>query len=111
MHYRGVMDASLNEPVLLRREIGEVLAACVPGQHQGRTLREVSAEARVSLGYLSEVERGQKEASSELLGSICQALQVPLYVVLREVSDRIARAERSMVPDTVPDDWCAVSRH
>ena len=91
MHYRGVMDASLNEPVLLRREIGEVL-------------RAVSAEARVSLGYLSEVERGQKEASSELLGSICQALQVPLYVVLREVSDRIARAERSMVPDTVPDE-------
>ena len=102
MHYRGVMDASLNEPVLLRREIGEVLRAV--RQHQGRTLREVSAEARVSLGYLSEVERGQKEASSELLGSICQALQVPLYVVLREVSDRIARAERSMVPDTVPDE-------
>ena len=98
MHYRGVMDASLNEPVLLR----EVLRAV--RQHQGRTLREVSAEARVSLGYLSEVERGQKEASSELLGSICQALQVPLYVVLREVSDRIARAERSMVPDTVPDE-------
>ena len=94
MHYRGVMDASLNEPVLLRREIGEVL----------RAVRQVSAEARVSLGYLSEVERGQKEASSELLGSICQALQVPLYVVLREVSDRIARAERSMVPDTVPDE-------
>ena len=102
MHYRGVMDASLNEPVLLRREIGEVLRAV--RQHQGRTLREVSAEARVSLGYLSEVERGQKEASSELLGSICQALQVPLYVVLREVSVRIARAERSMVPDTVPDE-------
>lgn len=51
MHYRGVMDASLNEPVLLRREIGEVLRAV--RQHQGRTLREVSAEARVSLGYLS----------------------------------------------------------
>ena len=35
---------------------------------QGRTLREVSAAANVSLGYLSEVERGAKEASSEPKG-------------------------------------------
>ncbi|MBB6121952.1 transcriptional regulator with XRE-family HTH domain [Nocardiopsis algeriensis] len=62
-------------------------------QHQGRTLREVSADARVSLGYLSEVERGQKEASSELLSSICGALGVPLSQVLREVSDQLALAE------------------
>ena len=92
----------MNEPVQLRREICEVLRSL--RQNHGRTLRDVTAESRVSLGYLSEVELGQKEASSELLGSICQALQVPLYVVLREVSDRIARAERSMVPDTVPDE-------
>ena len=45
-----------------------------------------SSAARVSLGYLSEVERGQKEASSELLGSICDALDIPLSLVLREVS-------------------------
>ena len=70
-------------------------------QHQGRTLREVSGQARVSLGYLSEVERGQKEASSELLASICQA---PLSVVLREVSDRIAVTEGVTIPDTVPDE-------
>ncbi|MHB1803118.1 MAG: helix-turn-helix domain-containing protein, partial [Actinomycetes bacterium] len=49
--------------------------------------------ARVSLGYLSEVERGQKEASSELLGAICGALGVPLSWVLREVSDRLAMDE------------------
>jgi transcriptional regulator with XRE-family HTH domain len=54
----------------------------------------VSAAARVSLGYLSEVERGQKEASSELLGSICEALEVPLSTVLRDVSDNLALVEQ-----------------
>lgn len=87
---------------LLRREIGEVLRSL--RQSQSRTLREVSARARVSLGYLSEVERGQKEASSELLASICEALDVPLWVVMREVSERIALAEGVVIPDTVPDD-------
>jgi transcriptional regulator with XRE-family HTH domain len=65
---------------------------------QGRTLREVSAAARVSLGYLSEVERGQKEASSELLASICGALGAPLSQVLREVSDSFALAELQNEP-------------
>jgi transcriptional regulator with XRE-family HTH domain len=59
---------------------------------QGRTLRDVSTSARVSLGYLSEVERGQKEASSELLAAICGALEVPLSEVMRSVSDNVARA-------------------
>ncbi|HLS14121.1 MAG TPA: helix-turn-helix domain-containing protein [Beutenbergiaceae bacterium] len=86
--------------MLLRQEIGDVLRHA--RQRQGRTLREVSSAARVSLGYLSEVERGQKEASSELLSSICVALQVPLSVVLREVSDRIALAEGIAIPDTIP---------
>ncbi|WP_129336819.1 helix-turn-helix domain-containing protein [Cellulomonas endophytica] len=88
--------------VVLRREIGDVLRDA--RQRQGRTLREVSSAARVSLGYLSEVERGQKEASSELLQSICAALSVPMSIVLREVSDRIAVAEGLFVPDTVPAD-------
>lgn len=76
---------------LLRRVIGETLR----GQRlrQQRTLREVSTSARVSLGYLSEVERGQKEASSELLGSICDALDLPLSEVLREASDALRDAE------------------
>jgi len=52
---------------------------------QGRTLRDVSTSARVSLGYLSEVERGQKEASSELLSAICEALDVPVGRVLVQV--------------------------
>ena len=77
--------------VLLRRLLGDVLRE--RRREQGRTLREVSASARVSLGYLSEVERGQKEASSELLGSICEALDVPLSSVLRDVSDHLALVE------------------
>lgn len=77
--------------ILLRRLLGDVLRR--QRQRQGRTLREVSAAARVSLGYLSEVERGQKEASSELLASICGALDVPLSAVMREVSDELALAE------------------
>lgn len=78
--------------VLLRRLIGDVLRR--HRQRQGRTLREVSAAAQVSLGYLSEVERGVKEASSELLSSICTALGVSLSEVLREVSDDLALLER-----------------
>lgn len=92
--------------MLLRREIGDVLR--VIRQQQGRTLREVSTAARVSLGYLSEIERGQKEASSELLASICAALDVPMSVMLREVSDRVAVSEGFVIPDTVPasfEDW------
>jgi XRE family transcriptional regulator, stress-response regulator len=82
--------------VLLRQLLGDVLRQL--RLRQGRTLREVSAAARVSLGYLSEVERGQKEASSELLASICKALGVPLSHVLRDVSDQLALAELQQQP-------------
>ncbi|MDQ1704661.1 MAG: hypothetical protein QOF18_1027 [Frankiaceae bacterium] len=78
--------------VLLRRLVGDVLRR--HRQRQSRTLREVSAAAQVSLGYLSEVERGRKEASSELLASICAALDVSLADVLREVSDDLLALER-----------------
>jgi len=76
---------------LLRRELGDVLRE--HRREQGRTLREVSATASVSLGYLSEVERGEKEASSELLASICGALELPLSKVLIDVSGRMAESE------------------
>jgi hypothetical protein len=82
--------------VLLRHLLGDVLRRL--RLRQGRTLREVSASARVSLGYLSEVERGQKEASSELLSAICSALDTPLSQVLREVSDNFALAELQSNP-------------
>jgi transcriptional regulator with XRE-family HTH domain len=82
--------------VLLRHLLGDVLRRL--RLRQGRTLREVSAAARVSLGYLSEVERGQKEASSELLAAICSALETPLSQVFREVSDNFALAELQSEP-------------
>ena len=82
--------------VLLRHLLGDALRRL--RLRQGRTLREVSAAARVSLGYLSEVERGQKEASSELLAAICGALETPLSHVFREVSDNFALAELQSEP-------------
>jgi transcriptional regulator with XRE-family HTH domain len=80
--------------VLFRRLLGEVLRA--QRMRQGRTLRQVSADARVSLGYISEIERGQKEASSELLASLCSALDVPLSEILSEVSDAVALEEAAL---------------
>ena len=81
--------------VLLRQVIGDSLRTQRLAQR--RTLREVSTAAKVSLGYLSEVERGQKEASSELLSSICDALGVRLSTMLRDVSDTLSVAETSPV--------------
>src|SRR5690349_14689063 len=83
--------------VLLRRVIGDALRARRQAQH--RTLREVSTAANVSLGYLSEIERSQKEASSELLAAICEALGAALSEVLRDVSDQLATSE---VPASAP---------
>jgi transcriptional regulator with XRE-family HTH domain len=86
--------------VLLRRLIGDVLRR--HRLRQARTLRDVSAAAQVSLGYLSEVERGRKEASSELLAAICAALNVSLAEVLREVSADLAGPERRAVAGVGP---------
>ena len=80
---------------LLREVIGDVLRRA--RTDQGRTLREVSDTARVSLGYLSEVERGRKEASSELLSAICGALDVPLSRVLSDAGEELAREELAAV--------------
>lgn len=76
---------------MLREEIGQSLRKA--RRAQGLTLREVSNKAQVSLGYLSEVERGQKEASSELLLAICVSLGIPMSLLLRDVALRFARAE------------------
>ncbi len=77
---------------VLRQVVGDTLRGV--RLRQRRTLREVSAAARVSLGYLSEVERGQKEPSSELLASICRALDVELSELFREVTDTLRREEK-----------------
>ena len=77
--------------MLLRDAVGRELRAARVAQ--SRTLRSVARDARVSLGYLSEVERGQKEASSELLASICAALNIELSKLLGEVTVQIAQSE------------------
>jgi transcriptional regulator with XRE-family HTH domain len=76
---------------LLRTHLGSALR--VARVSQGRTLRDVAKSARVSLGYLSEVERGQKEPSSELLNSICTALDLQLSKILTDVAAKVASTE------------------
>lgn len=80
--------------VLMRQVIGEELRR--RRNEQSRTLRDVSRDAQVSLGYLSELERGQKEASSELLAAVCAALDTPLSALLAGVSEEVAKRELAM---------------
>src|SRR5882757_10206602 len=97
--------------VLVRQEIGDVLRDF--RLQKAMTLRQVAGRASVALGYLSEVERGQKEASSEILASVADALDTPISVIMREVGDRLAIIEglnamrTSTVPDTLPDELVA----
>ena len=92
--------------ILVREEIGDVLRDF--RLQKGRTLRQVASKASVALGYLSEVERGQKEASSEILASVADALDVPISTIMREVSDRISVLEGLRgFPDILPDDLVA----
>ncbi|GAA3943186.1 helix-turn-helix domain-containing protein [Pseudoclavibacter caeni] len=97
--------------VLLRQELGDVLRDL--RQQRGHTLRQVAGRASVALGYLSEVERGQKEASSEILASVAEALDVPVSVIMRRVSDRMAVLEGlganpfddlAEIPDIFPEE-------
>ena len=103
--------------VLVRAELGDVLRGL--RQERGCTLRQIAGRASVALGYLSEVERGQKEASSEVLASVADALDVPVSQIMHEVGDRLALVEEMAVsepaidriPDTVPDDLVAAVSH
>jgi transcriptional regulator with XRE-family HTH domain len=85
---------------LLRTQLGNTLRGHRLSQR--RTLRDVSGAARVSLGYLSEVERGQKEASSELLASICDALDLELADLLAEISLELRGAAGGAVRPLAP---------
>ncbi|CAB4951634.1 unannotated protein [freshwater metagenome] len=91
--------------LLVRREIGDVLREL--RLQKRHTLRQVAGRASVALGYLSEIERGQKEASSEILLSIAEALDVPISQIMREVSERLAALEGLTIPDTVPAELLA----
>lgn len=93
--------------ILVRQEIGDVLRDY--RLQKGRTLRQVASKASVALGYLSEVERGQKEASSEILAAVADALETPISTIMREVGDRLAIVEglepMTGFPDTIPDEF------
>jgi transcriptional regulator with XRE-family HTH domain len=86
--------------ILVRALLGEVLRK--RRQQLGLTLREVSADARVSLGYISEIERGQKEASSECLAAISGAVDLPLSELMSRVSEVIAEQESQAVVAELP---------
>ncbi len=77
--------------VILRQVVGPALRDT--RKQRGWTLREVSSRAQVSLGYLSEVERGHKEPSSELLAAICMALGVRLSDLIKKVATDVALLE------------------
>lgn len=82
--------------LLLREAIGTSLRRVRTSQR--RSLRDVSRRARVSLGYLSEVERGRKEASSELLAAICDALALPLPELLADAAVLLRPVPASLAP-------------
>jgi transcriptional regulator with XRE-family HTH domain len=82
--------------VLLREVIGSQLRTT--RKEQGATLRDISVRANVALGYLSEIERGQKEPSSELLSSICSALEISISSLMRDVTAEALRIENQVRP-------------
>lgn len=88
---------------LVRQEIGDVLRDL--RQQKGFTLRQVASRAKVALGYLSEIERGQKEASSEILSSVAAALDVPISQIMHLVAERFEAVETVVIPDTVPAEF------
>ncbi|WP_081844629.1 helix-turn-helix domain-containing protein [Cellulomonas sp. URHE0023] len=88
---------------LLRHLVGAILRA--RREDQGRTLRDVAESARVSVAYLSEVERGRKEPSSEVLVAVCRALGLRLVDLVGTAHAELARAEGRVVVDlTAPAD-------
>ncbi|MDM7831344.1 helix-turn-helix domain-containing protein [Cellulomonas edaphi] len=82
---------------LLRRLVGAILRT--HREEQGRTLRDVAVQARVSVAYLSEVERGRKEASSEVLVAICRALGMRLVDLVGAAHAQLAEADGRIVVD------------
>ena len=82
--------------MLLRQVIGNVFRRL--RRERGITLRELAELAQVSVPYLSEIERGRKEPSSEILAAICRALELELSDLLAEVQFDLATAVRSTLP-------------
>lgn len=79
--------APAREP-LLREALGETLRDI--RSRCGLTLRELSEQAAISPGYLSELERGRKEVSSKLLASVCAALNISVSDLMMEAAGAMA---------------------
>lgn len=87
---------------LLREAFGSVIRE--HREKSGKTLRQVSTDAQMALGYISEVERGRKEASSEMIAALCQALDLPMVVLLSKVGAIMQPFEKTSFPDTIPEE-------
>ena len=87
----GPTDDRQRPRPLLRTMLGDVLRRT--RLEQDRTLADVARAARVSMPYLSEVERGRKEVSSEILAAICDALRIDLADLLAEVGSDLAASD------------------
>ena len=96
--------------MLMRHAIGSVLRRL--RTERGATLRELSETSRISIPYLSEIERGRKEASSEILAALCRVLDVTEGELLSEVVAEFARVEvLSLVPERVHASTVAADEH
>ncbi|MFE5307630.1 helix-turn-helix domain-containing protein [Isoptericola sp. NPDC056605] len=108
----GTTTEHVREP-LLRHLVGAILRRARLAQ--GRTLQEVSGTARMSTAYLSEVERGRKEASSEVLAAVCAALGIRLVDLVAAAHDALAASaehqERVRVLTSLRDRSPSSSRH
>lgn len=103
--WKEVPDADMQKAKPARKPLLREAFGSVIREHRmksGRTLRQVSRDAQMALGYLSEVERGQKEASSEVLASLCKALDLPLVTLLVRVASMMQEFEDPTFPDTIP---------
>ncbi len=85
---------------LLRRAVGDLLRR--ERNRQGLSLRELAAASQVSLAFLSEVERGRKEPSSEVLGAICRALRLPLVDLVGALHAELGGADRALASRAAP---------
>jgi ribosome-binding protein aMBF1 (putative translation factor) len=83
----------------LREAVGQALRSERTAQR--RTLNEVAERAGISMQYLSEIERGRKEASSEILGAVCTSLGIRLLDLVAQ-TQRVLSVESPPVPTSPP---------
>jgi transcriptional regulator with XRE-family HTH domain len=77
--------------------IGETLRAT--RNDRGLTLRQVAEGAHVSISYLAEIERGEKDPSSRVLESVAEGLGVELAGLLVRIAATLEPANAPATPD------------